>query len=242
MINSKKIAVIIPTFNEEKNISKLITSIRKSLLKSLIYVVDDSKNLKIQKILKGKKNIKYIHRINKSGRGSAVIDGLKIATKKKNITTFIEMDADFSHDPKEILRNLKFFKDKKLDLLIASRYMKKSKIVNWNINRKILSRLSNILAKFLLRIKVTDYTNGFRFYSVRSAKKIIKDCGRIGDGFIVLSEILMVINSNNFKIDEIESVFVNRNRGESTVNLKLVIYSFLGLLKLFLIKIKRNVL
>ena len=152
------------------------------------------------------------------------------------------MDADFSHDPKEILRNLKFFKDNKLDLLIASRYMKKSKIINWNIIRKIFSRLSNILAKFLLRIKVTDYTNGFRFYSVRSAKKIIKDCGRIGDGFIVLSEILMVINSNNFKIDEIESVFVNRNRGESSVNLKLVIYSFLGLLKLFLIKIKRNVL
>ena len=116
--------------------------------------------------------------------------------------------------------------------------MKKSKIVNWNINRKILSRLSNILAKFLLRIKVSDYTNGFRFYSVRSAKKIITDCGRIGDGFIVLSEILMVINSNNFKIGEIESVFVNRNRGESTVNLKLVIYSFLGLLKLFLIKMK----
>ena len=83
MINSKKIAVIIPTFNEEKNISKLITSIRKSLLKSFIYVVDDSRNLKTQKILQGKKNIKYIHRTNKSGRGSAVIDGLKIATKKK---------------------------------------------------------------------------------------------------------------------------------------------------------------
>jgi hypothetical protein len=85
---------------------------------------------------------------------------------------------------------------------------------------------------------VTDYTNGFRFYSVKSAKKVIKDCGRVGDGFIVLSEILMVINSNNFKIGEIESVFVNRNRGESTVNLKLVIYSFFGLLKLFLIKMK----
>ena len=85
---------------------------------------------------------------------------------------------------------------------------------------------------------MSDYTNGFRFYSVRAAKKIIKDCGKIGDGFIVLSEILMVINSNNFKIDEIESVFVNRERGKSTVNLKLVIYSFLGLLKLFLIKMK----
>ena len=69
MIKSKKIAVIIPTFNEEKNISKLIASIRKFLLKSFIYVIDDSKNLKTKNILKGKKNIKYIHRINKSGRG-----------------------------------------------------------------------------------------------------------------------------------------------------------------------------
>ena len=241
MINSKKIAVIIPTLNEEKNINKLIRNIRKFLPKSFIYVIDDSKNFKIQKILKEKKNIFYIHRTNKSGRGSAVIDGFKIAIKKKYITNFVEMDADFSHNPKEILRNLKFFKSKKLDLLIASRYMKKSKIINWNIYRKIFSRLSNILARFLLGIKVTDYTNGFRFYSLRSVKKIIKHCGRIGDGFIVLSEILMVINSNNYKIDEIESIFVNRNRGESSVNLKLIIYSFIGLLKLFLIKIKKNV-
>ena len=88
MINSKKIAIIIPTFNEEKNINRLITSIRKFLLKSFIYVIDDSKNFKTKKILKGKKNIKYIHRTNKSGRGSAVIDGLKIATKKKKYNYF----------------------------------------------------------------------------------------------------------------------------------------------------------
>ena len=68
MINSKKIAIIIPTFNEEKNINRLITSIRKFLLKSFIYVIDDSKNLKTKKILKGKKILNiFIEQINLAG-------------------------------------------------------------------------------------------------------------------------------------------------------------------------------
>ena len=67
MINSKKIAIIIPTFNEEKNINRLITSIRKFLLKSFIYVIDDSKNLKTKKILKEKKKIKIIKKTKKLG-------------------------------------------------------------------------------------------------------------------------------------------------------------------------------
>ena len=238
MINSKKIAVIIPTFNEEKNISKLIVSIRKSLLKSIIYVIDDSRNLKTKKILKGKKNIKYIHRINKSGRGSAVIDGLKVATKKKNITTFIEMDADFSHDPKELINNIKFFKKKKLDLLIASRYLKNSKIINWSISRRIFSKLSNFLARNLLQIFLHDFTNGFRIYSKRSTKKIIQKCGNIGDGFIILSEIIVVLHNNHYKIDEVSSKFVNRKRGESSVNTSLIFASLFGLLKLVFIKYK----
>ena len=71
--------------------------------------------------------------------------GLKTLLYKKKIKYFIEMDADFSHSPNEINSNLKFFNKKKLDLLISSRYLKKSKILNWSMTRSILSRLSNIL-------------------------------------------------------------------------------------------------
>ena len=150
------------------------------------------------------------------------------------------MDADFSHDPKEIKKNLKIFKKKKLDLLISSRYLKESKISNWSLSRRIFSLMANFLAKLLLNLGVSDYTNGFRIYSRKSVELITKKCGNIGDGFIVLSEILLIIKIFNLKISEVPSIFVNRKRGESSVNFKLIIQSFLGLIKLYFIKKNLN--
>jgi dolichol-phosphate mannosyltransferase len=234
-----EVNIIIPTYNEENNISKLLKLIIKKLPNCKITIVDDSKNDNIGTILKKEKfknDIKYIHRKNSKGRGSAVLFGFKKRLKKNTQQIFIEMDADFSHNPSELKKNIKLFINKKSDLLIASRYLPKSKIFNWSLSRRIFSKLSNILAKTILKINVTDYTNGFRIYSKEATKLIVKKCGKIGDGFIVLSEILLILNINKFKINEVSSVFINRIRGESSVNLKLIIQSLLGLIKLFFIK------
>lgn len=233
------INIIIPTFNEDENIISLLKDIKKNIPTASISIVDDSKNNNMKKILKKNnfdKKIKYFHRINSRGRGSAVLYGFKQLLKKKSNQIFIEMDADFSHKPSELKQNIRLFKKKKFDLLIASRYLPKSRIVNWPLSRKIFSKLSNILAKAILNIDVKDYTNGFRIYSKKATYLITKKCGKIGDGFIVLSEILLILNINKFKIHEVSTVFVNRKRGESSVNLRLVLQSFIGLIKLFLIK------
>lgn len=231
-----KIAVIVPAFNESKNILKLILLIKK-YINSEIIIVDDSINNETEKIIKNKKiNCYYFRRNKKLGRGSAVLYGLKKAFKLKKINLFIEMDADLSHSPKELKRNIDYFIYNSLDLLISSRYLKESKIINWPISRKIFSYTSNLLARFLLNIPITDYTNGFRIYSRRAAKIVVKKSGKIGDGFIILSEILLIIYNQNFKIGEINSKFVNRVRGESSVNVKLIIESFFGLIKLYLLK------
>jgi dolichol-phosphate mannosyltransferase len=234
-----EINIIIPTYNEENNISKLLKLIIKKLPNCKITIVDDSKNNNIGIILKKEKfrnDIKYIHRKNSKGRGSAVLFGFKKRLKKNTQQIFIEMDADFSHNPSELKKNIKLFINKKSDLLIASRYLPNSKIFNWSLSRRIFSKLSNILAKTILKINITDYTNGFRIYSKEATKLIVKKCGKIGDGFIVLSEILLILNINKFKIDEVSSVFINRIRGESSVNFKLIVQSLLGLIKLFFIK------
>ena len=146
------------------------------------------------------------------------------------------MDADMSHSASELKRNISFFYKNSLDLLIGSRYLKSSKIINWPLSRRILSRLSNILARFLLDVPISDYTNGYRFYSKPAVKTIIAKCNKTGGGFIILSEIILVLWKNGFKISEIKSIFRNRIRGESSVNIKLIIESLLGLLKLYLIK------
>jgi dolichol-phosphate mannosyltransferase len=231
----QKIGIIIPAYNESREVIELIKEINNKILINKIIIIDDTPQSKIKNINLLFNNVIYINRKKKLGRGSAVIFGLKIL-KKNEVDIFIEMDADFSHNPNEIKKNVILFKKKKLDLLIASRYLKKSKIINWPIKRKIFSRISNLLAKFLLKIPVSDYTNGFRIYSKKSVNIIIYKCGKIGDGFIILSEILMELWLNKLKIGETSTIFINRNRGESSVNLNLIYKSFIGLIKIYLKK------
>ena len=230
------IGIIIPTFNEKENIFKLTKKLLKLYPNSRIFIVDDTKNYNLKKYFIKNKKINYIFRKNKKGRGSAVIDGFKKAIKNRKIKVFIEMDADFSHKPEEIKKNLKTFKINKLDLLVSSRYLKNSKIYNWSIQRRIFSLLANFLARILLNVGVTDYTNGYRMYSKKALNVVISKCGNIGDGFIVLSEILLQLKINDLKISDTPSIFVNRKRGESSVNFKLIIQSLFGLIKLYLMK------
>ena len=88
----------------------------------------------------------------------------------------------------------------------------------------------------LLGAPVKDYTNGYRFYSLKAAKKIISKCNKTGGGFIILSEIILILWKSGFKISEIKTIFRNRTRGESSVNLSLIVQSLIGLFKLYLIK------
>lgn len=234
------IGIIIPTYNEKENIFKLSEKLIQLYPNSKIFIVDDTKNYNLNNFFSKNKKITYIHRKNKKGRGSAVIEGFKKAIKNNKIKFFVEMDADFSHKPEELGKNLIIFKSRNLDLLVSSRYLKKSKIYNWSFQRRVFSLLANFLAKLLLNVGVTDYTNGYRIYSKRALKVIVSKCGKIGDGFIVLSEILLQLKMKNFKISETPSIFVNRKRGESSVNIKLIIQSLLGLIKLYLKKINFN--
>ena len=228
------ICIVIPTYNEKENIIKLVNFINKLRLNSKIIVVDDSKK-KIAR-LKNIKNVKYLFRGKKLGRGSAVLHGFEEFLKNKNNKVFVEMDADFSHDPKEIKINLLYFYKHKLNFLISSRYLKKSKIKNWPILRKILSRLANLLARFLLGVPITDYTNGFRIYDRRAVKHILKKCKSSTQGFIILSEIIIELYNSKFKIGEIDSVFINRIRGLSKATFFEIFKSLIGIFQVFLKK------
>ena len=239
----KSIGIVIPAYKEAENILSLIKKIRKQI-NCLIIIVDDSPDLKTKKVIFDSKikNLRYYNRGKKDGRGSAVIFGFKKLIKiSANLNCFIEMDADLSHSPTELKRNISFFYANSLDLLIGSRYLNGSKIINWPRSRRILSKLSNLLAKILLGVPVSDYTNGFRFYSKSAVKTVISNCNKTGGGFIILSEIILILWKKNYKISEIKSIFRNRTRGESSVNLKLIIESLIGLCKLYLIKISSKI-
>ena len=235
-----KIGFILPCYNEFENIFILISQIKKIFDNYLIIIVDDSSTDEIREKISKYKNVKYFKRKSKSGRGSAVIYGMKNILKEKNIDLVVEMDTDLSSHPKELPTNIKRFKKDQLDLLIMSRYLKGSKIINWPLRRRLFSLLSNKLAKFLLRVNVSDYTMGYRIYSKRAVKHISKNCGKIGGGFIVLSEILAELNNNKFKIKDTKTTFINREKGDSTVNLKLIFESLIGLFKIYFKNLNNN--
>jgi len=233
-LSSLKVGFVLPAYNEHENIFELLKQIDLVFNNKVILIIDDSNNNKIKDKIYLKKDLQYFKRTSKLGRGSAVLSGLKTLLKNEEINFFVEMCTDLADDPKELPDNIKYFLENKLDLLVMSRYLKGSKIINWTIKRKLFSFLANKFAKSLLKVPVSDYTNGYRIYSRKAAAQVVKNCGKISYDFIALSETLVELYIDNLRIGEIKTTFTNRKKGESTMNLKLILDSFFGLLKLYI--------
>lgn len=235
------INIIIPSYNESRNISMVIQGIRRELPNSKIIFVDDSselENKKINKIIKKFKNIDLISRGKKLGRGSAVIEGFRFGLKYKNAQYFFEMDSDLAHEPKQFKRFIKKILEKNVDLVIGSRYMQGGKIINVSIVRKILSRIINRFLYLMLGIKLTDYTDGFRLYKRNAVEFIVKSKIK-STGFITLSEIVYKLNRNGFKIDEVPVSIYKRKHGKSTMGISELTRSLIFILRM---KVEEEVL
>ena len=229
MTSKKIVAIIVPTFNERDNIARLIKSIRMNANPhDKIIVVDDNSPDGTGKVVEGlakkQKNIYLVLRQNKSGRGSAVLDGFKFAQKFKP-SFYIEMDADFSHKPEDIPRLLKAVEE--ADVVIGSRYLKGARIINWSIKRKVFSKLANIYAKIILKVPIADYTNGFRIYK-KEAVNFLLSQKLVSFGYILLSETAYKLKEAGFTFREIPIVFVNRKRGASNLNFAEIKNAFFG--------------
>lgn len=222
-----RLLVIIPTYNEADNIIRLINVVLSLKLEINVLVVDDSSpdgtSELIKKTFNNNPNVFSIVRTKKDGRGRAVIEGIKFALKKGMYDKIIEMDADFSHDPTELPVLLK--KSEEVDVVIGSRYSPKSQIINWPLKRRIFSKLANFYAKLLLGIPIHDYTNGYRCYSLEAAQSIDYQSIK-SKGYIVLSEIAYQLFKKGFTFGEVPTVFVNRERGISNLNLNEILSAF----------------
>lgn len=221
--------IVIPVYNESKNLQILIAKILRKYPAIRVVMVDDSdkaENLKLRKILsRFGRNVRVISRFKKMGRGSAVIEGLKFSIKNKKTKIFFEMDADLAHDPEELPLFLKAIKSS--DMVVGSRYLSKSKIIKWPIARLIQSRIINLFLKLLLGLKLSDYTNGYRAYSRRAVEFLVKQKLR-EKGFISLSETAFKLKKARFKISEVPITFRDRKFGKSSANINELISSLFG--------------
>lgn len=225
-------AIIIPAYKEAHNIQILIKKIIEVLPNANIIIVDDSpktEHNELKRALNKQKNIILLERSKKMGRGSAVLFGLSYAFQNKNIRYFFEMDADLAHDPHEIPIFIK--ESNKADLIIGSRYLKKSSIIKWPMRRLIMSKMINLFLRVWLGLDLSDYTNGYRLYNRKAVAFIVNQNFR-ESGFIALSEIAYKLKKNNFRIREIPITFTDREFGRSNAGTRELLSSFIGALRI----------
>ena len=218
---ANNIVVIIPTYNESKNISILLDLL--SNLKIDILIVDDNSpdgtGKIVQKFSDNHKNINLLERPEKLGLGSAYRDGFKWATER-DYKHCIEMDGDFSHTILDLQNMIKFKDD--FDLVIGSRYIEGGKTEGWSNGRKLLSMTANNIAKIFLGIKVNDMTSGFRIYS-KECLDDINYFNTTSNGYAFQIEMTYLSSLKNKTIKEVPITFYERNLGESKMSKAIVL-------------------
>ncbi|MCX8481115.1 MAG: polyprenol monophosphomannose synthase [Sediminibacterium sp.] len=227
--------VIIPTYKEAENIEKIINAVIDLSYKIDILIVDDNSPDKTTEIVEKiqeqhASQLFLIKRAGKLGLGTAYICGFTWALER-GYDYIIEMDADFSHNPADLIRMIDVFKNEPVDVIVGSRYVTGGKIIGWTFKRKLYSFGGSLYARILTFLPVKDATGGFTAYTAEVLKNIeLNSIEQVGYGFQI--EMKFIAWKKGFKIKEIPIVFVDRVLGESKMSTKILKEAACSVLKL----------
>ncbi|MBR48086.1 MAG: dolichyl-phosphate beta-D-mannosyltransferase [Flavobacteriaceae bacterium] len=228
--------ILIPTFNERENINPLLKSIFSQKIAVDVLILDDNspdgtKKVVLENKKKYKDRLHLINREKKQGLGKAYIEGFKWALKKK-YKKIIQMDADLSHPPEKLID---IFNELDLyDYVIGSRYVNGIRVLNWPLNRIILSIGASWYVNLITRLPVKDPTAGFVGYNRTSLLSLNLDkIMFVGYAFQIEMKFKLWKLGYNFK--EIPITFKNRTQGESKMNSSIVSEAIFGVI---IIKLK----
>mgnify|MGYP001586670224 FL=1 len=233
-----KVTVVIPTYDEKDNLPILVGKIFDLAIPNLeILVVDDNSpdgTGDIAQELSLRYPVRVIARDQKRGLGRAYAAAFKsILDQPDKPDYIIQMDADLSHNPAEIPIFLN--KIKSCDVVLGSRYVKGGGIVNWNFWRRLVSRASNIYARFMLDIPVYDLTGGFKCWRSEALERIdLATLSSVGYNFQI--ETTYWAYKLGLKICEVPIVFTERKLGSSKFNPGIILESFI---KVLLLRLKQ---
>lgn len=221
-MNMSDCIVIIPTYNEKENIEKIVRAVF-SLEKAFdILIIDDGSpdgTAAIVKELQAGEFSGRLHLVERSGKlglGTAYIAGFKWAIEHGYDYVF-EMDADFSHDPKDLPRLYAACADDGYDVAIGSRYVSGVNVVNWPMGRVLMSYYASKYVRFVLGVPLHDTTAGFKCYRRRVLETIDLDAIRF-KGYAFQIEMKFTAYKLGFKIKEVPVIFVNRVEGTSKMS------------------------
>jgi len=227
--------IIIPTYNEKENIHNIISEIFSLPIDFNILVIDDNSPDGTAGIIKTlqkehKSKLFLINREKKLGLGTAYLMGFKWALERKYKYIF-EMDADFSHNPEDLIRLHKECAENSADMSIGSRYIKGVSIVNWPMGRLLISYFASSYVRFVTRMRVRDTTAGFICYKREVLEKIpLDDIKLRGYGFQV--EMKFTAWKYGYNIVEVPVIFIDRIEGTSKMSGGIFGEAFYGILRL----------
>jgi len=218
---NSEVGVILPTYGEAENISKLIDDIENLKLDASILVIDDSSPDGTAEIVQEKQNqypnIMLYVRPKKMGLGTAITDGFKIFLSTPKSPKYVfTMDADYSHNPQDIPQLLATMRECDCGIVIGSRYVKGGRIAGWPFTRKIISKTANFIARASLGLKLKDCTSGYRCYSTKFLKEAIGNLH--SQTYEIQIETVRQAALRNFNVKETPILFVNRKRGKSKLS------------------------
>lgn len=227
--------VIIPTYQEAENIEAIIRAIMALPVPFEVLIVDDGSPDGTADIVKRLQSeyagrLHLIERSGKQGLGTAYITGFKYALKHRYDYIF-EMDADFSHNPQDLLRLYDACRNGGADLAIGSRYVTGVNVINWPMSRVVLSYFASKYVRFITGLPVHDATAGFKCYARRVLESINLDRVRfIGYAFQI--EMKYIAWKKGFTIREIPVIFTDRSNGTSKMSKGIIKEAIFGVIKL----------
>jgi len=235
--------IIIPTYNERENIEKIIRKVF-SLEKTFhILIVDDGSPDGTAAIVKNlqtefQEQLHIEERTGKLGLGTAYIHGFKWAFKKDYQFIF-EMDADFSHDPNDLIRLYNANANEGGDLSIGSRYVKGVNIVNWPMARLLMSFFASKYVKFITGMPIHDSTAGFKCYKRKVLETINFDKIQFV-GYAFQIEMKFKAWKYGFSIVEVPVIFTDRTEGESKMSSGIFMEAVVGVMQMKIRSFFRN--
>ena len=228
--------VIIPTYNEKENIEAIITAVMDLPLEFNVLVIDDGSPDGTAAIVKSlmagkfKGRVHLIEREGKMGLGTAYIAGFHWAIEHKADYIF-EMDADFSHNPQDLLKLYDACANRGADLAIGSRYVTGVNVVNWPMGRVLMSYFASKYVRTVLGVDIHDTTAGFVCYRRHLLETIELDKIRF-KGYAFQIEMKFTAHKCGAKIIEVPIVFVNRVLGTSKMSGGIFSEALLGVIRL----------
>jgi len=212
--------ILIPTFNERECLAAIVRAVRLAVPEATIQIVDDNSpdgtGVLADELATLDSKIRVLHRLGKEGLGAAYLDAFGRAISEGGWQQIVQMDADFSHSPKDIPRLLAALNDG-ADLAIGSRYVRGGGTLNWGLGRRMISRGGGTYARMILGVDVHDLTAGFKAWKVQTLRNInLKAVGARGYGFQI--EMTFRVLRNRMKVTEVPIMFEDRRVGQSKMS------------------------